>query len=155
MKVTNKQLAIGAGVIILLLLYWKKKGTKIVVDTETTKQANTDTFGGGGGGGVVPTTLTRESIITPVAVAAAPTLVPVTTPVAPLMNLSAPTSPMAIGSTASNAAPQSTVTPDRAAPAPAPSTPPVIAKPATSPLINATARFDGLDDYAFDGAIGF
>jgi len=150
MKVTNKQLAIGGGIIILLLLYWKKKGTKIIVDTKTTKQANDDTFGGGGG--VVPTTLTRESIITPVVVAAAPTLVP--SP-APIMNLSAPTAPYAIGSTSPSAPPQSTVTAGRETPAPAPSTPPVINKPATSPLINPTARFDGLDDYAFDGAVGF
>jgi len=142
MKITNKQLAIGGGIIILLLLYWKRRGTAIIA---TEKVA--DEFGTGIGGGGVETRVLRESIISPVVVGATQTIPPV-------MNISAPTAPYAIGSTSSNAAPTSSVTPDRATPTPTATTP-AISKPATSPLVNANARFDGLDDYAFDGAIGF
>ena len=144
MKITNKQLAIGGGITILLLLYWRKKGAGIVV---TAKQSEDEAAGGGFGGGGVETKVLRESIITPVVVGATQTIPPV-------MNISAPTAPYAIGSTSNVAAPSSNVAPSRETPTAAASTP-AISKPATSPLVNANARFDGLDDYSFDGAIGF
>lgn len=160
MEITNKQLAIGGGIVILLLLFLKKRRSEVTVTAQPMGEVvreEIDGFGSGGGG-VIPTTLTRESIITPVAVSAAPTLIPVTMPTpAPVMNLSSPSAPYAINSSSPSAPATSTVTPERAtpAPAPAPSTPAITPPSKPVPLINANARFDGLDDYSFDGAIGF
>jgi hypothetical protein len=142
MKITNKQLAIGGGIIILLLLLYKRKPTAIVAAEEVEEG-----LGGAVGGGGVETRVLRESIITPVVVGATQTIPPV-------MNISAPTAPYAIGSTSNVAPPSSNVAPSRETPT-APASTPAISKPATSPLVNANARFDGLDDYSFDGAIGF
>ena len=142
MKITNKQLAIGGGIIILLLLLFKRKPTAIVAAEEVEEG-----LGGAVGGGGVETKVLRESIITPVVVGATQTIPPV-------MNISAPTAPYAIGSTSNVAPPSSNVAPSRETPT-APASTPAISKPATSPLVNANARFDGLDDYSFDGAIGF
>jgi hypothetical protein len=164
MEITNKQLVIGGGIVILLLLYLKKRRSILTVTAEPIGEVvpeEIDGFGSGGGGGVIPTTLTRESIITPVAVAASPTLIPVTMPTpapvtmptpAPVMNLSAPTAPYAIGSTSSSAPATSTVTPEREPATPLPLVP---SKPIAAPAASNLARFDGLDDYSFDGAIGF
>lgn len=154
---TNKQKVFGGiGVAIILLLVFVRRvktapvlEEEVIVDTngeQTEKKASGGGFGGGSySGGVTPVNVAPAQPTT--------IILPVQTTAAPAMNLAAPTSPYAIGSTATNAPPTSTVTAGRETPAPAPSTPNVpaatspIAAPATSP---ATAvKFTNFLD--FDG----
>lgn len=150
---TNKQKVFGGiGVAIILLLVFVRRvktapvlEEEVVVDTSG-EEVEKSTSGGGGGfsGGVTPVNVAPAQPTT--------IILPVQTTAAPAMTMGAPTSPYAIGSTASDAAPASTVVDSRATPAPAPSTPsiPAATSPIAAPTKDAVAvKFTNFLD--FDG----